>query len=174
MPSGIADDDAGGERHEYERQLFDGQAGEVRAEELVDEGTPLSFDRCSIDACGRTWRCGERSCAGALREKAGSDRRELLAIQFGGRVHAAHGGVVDGAFEPGEGGPGPWETLRQIRAIEQHGVIGREIVTIVGEHRQPVLVDLGVGRVDVDRIDLLLCHRVICETMIQAARRRER
>ena len=42
---------------------------------------------------------------------------------------------------------------------------------IVDEHRQTVLVDLGVGRIDVDRIDLALGDRLVGETVIEPARR---
>ena len=69
--------------------------------------------------------------------------------------------------------PGFGQSLREVRAEEQHGIVGREIMAIVVEHRQAVLVDLGVGRVDVDRIDLLLRDRLVGEAMIETARRGE-
>jgi HD superfamily phosphohydrolase len=46
-------------------------------------------------------------------------------------------------------------------------------VPIIRKHREAVLVDFRVGRIDVDRIDLLLRDRFIREAMIEPARRRE-
>ena len=42
---------------------------------------------------------------------------------------------------------------------------------VVLQHAQLVLVDLGVGRIDVDHVDLSAGHRFIGEPVVEAARR---
>src|SRR5439155_8529756 len=138
------------------------QAREVRSEKLAPE---IACRRC----------LGARRCGGCgrprtLGEKARGDRREVLAFQLGGSVHLAHARVVDPAFELLERGPDLRQSLRQIGAVEQHRVITREIAAIVVEYRQAILVDLGVGRIDIDLVDLVYGDRLLHEAVIKYGR----
>ena len=95
-------------------------------------------------------------------------------LELGVGVHAPHRGVIDGPFQTPQRFPCLRQTLRQIRTVEQHRVVARKIPAVVGEYRQAVFIDLGIGRVDVDRIHLALGDGFVGETMIEAARCRER
>ena len=164
IPSGMPIDDAGCERKEDESQLLERQATEVGTEELAPEIVePTRF--------GGRFRAGGRPRLPA--EKVRGDGGKVLVFEFGGRVHPAHRRIVDRAFELGERGPGLGQALREIRAIQQHRVVAREVLAVVLEHRQAILVELGVGRVDVDRVDLALGDGFVGEPMIEAARRVE-
>src|SRR4029078_12889344 len=67
-----------------------------------------------------------------------------------------------------------WKPLRDVGAVEQHRVVARKVRAVVREYWQAVLVELRVGRVNVDRVDLLAGDRFVGEAMIEAARRFER
>jgi hypothetical protein len=69
--------------------------------------------------------------------------------------------------------PRPGQALREIRAVQQHRVVAREVLAVVVEHGQAVLVELRISRVDVDRIDLALGDGFVRESVIEAARRLE-
>ena len=62
---------------------------------------------------------------------------------------------------------------RHVRAIQQHGVVSREEPEVVLEHGQLVLVEFGVGRVDIDHVDLAAGDCLIGEPVVEALRRRE-
>jgi hypothetical protein len=109
-----------------------------------------------------------------LRQEGRGHRREILVVELGGGVHAPHRGVIDGAFEALQRLPGLRQALRQIRAVEQHRVVAGKVLAVVGKHGQSVLVDLGVGRVNVDRVDLALGDSFVGEAVIEAAGRRIR
>src|SRR6185503_18609746 len=126
-----------------------------RSEKLL----PESAGRRRLRAAGRHRGSRKRSRrrragGGSLREELARYGDEAFALELGFGIHAPHRGVVDPAFETLECGPGPRQALRQVGAEEQHRVVAREIIAIVGEYGETVLVDLGVGRIDVDRIDL--------------------
>ena len=55
----------------------------------------------------------------------------------------------------------------------QHRVVAREVPEVVVEHGQRT-VDLGVGRVDVDHVDLAAGDRFVREPVVEAARRAKR
>ena len=104
------------------------------------------------------------------RQKVRGDGGEVLVFELGGSVHPAHRCIVDRAFEFGERGPRLRQALRKICSIQKHRIVAREILAVVLEHGQAVLVELGVGRVDVDRVDLVTRNGFISEPVIEAAR----
>jgi hypothetical protein len=57
--------------------------------------------------------------------------------------------------------------------MQQHGVVAREEPDVVGEHGQLVLVQFGVGRIDVDHVDLAAGDCFIGETVVEASGWRE-
>jgi len=138
------------------------EPSEIGAEKLLEEGL-----RSRARGCRR-----RRTLL--PREECRSDAREILALQLRRRVHAPHRRVVDPAFERLQRGPGFRKTLRQIGAIEKHRVVARKIIAIVGEHDEARFVDLGVSRIDVDRVDLLLLDGIVRKPVIEPARRGER
>ena len=134
---------------------------------------PSSLRQKSLNALavGRLARDdGRRRSPG---EKVRRDGGKVLAFEFGGRVHPAHRRFVDGAFELGERGPGLRQALREVGAVEQHRVVAGEVLAIVVEHRRSILVDLGIGRIDVDDVDLAAGDGLVREAVIEAARRVE-
>ncbi len=62
-------------------------------------------------------------------------------------IHCNHAGRRNFVGERGQCRPGLGQPLRQIRAVQQHGRIGREKISVVGEHAQAVAVDLGIRRI---------------------------
>ena len=54
--------------------------------------------------------------------------------------------------------------------MQQHRIVGRKIVAIIGQHRDAVALDLGVGRVKIHDVDLAGGERLVGEAVIQAAR----
>jgi hypothetical protein len=63
--------------------------------------------------------------------------------------------LVDLAFERLQRGPGLGQPRRQVELVEHHGVVARKVLPVVFQHAQAEVVDLGVGGVDVDHVDLL-------------------
>ena len=53
---------------------------------------------------------------------------EVFALELGFGIHPPHRGIVDPAFEAPERGEGARQALRQVGAVEQYGIVAREIV----------------------------------------------
>src|SRR5262249_5817305 len=149
--------DAHRERDEYEPQMLGRQAQEIRAEKLLPEILPrlTSVSRSARSLC----------------KKLRSNRCEILAVELGRGVHAPHRGLSDRARELLQRAEGARQARRQVGAIKQHRVVARKVAAIVGKHRESVLVDLGVGGIDVDEVDLMLADRFVRNSMVESARR---
>ena len=156
---------------EDQRQVLERQAAEIGAEELAPEvvraARALRARRCARAA---SWRPRPHVAPGSPPRRVAKSLLSSSAAAFMRRI-AASSMLPSRCLQRV---PGLRQALRQIRAVEQHRVVARKILPIVGEHGQAVLVDLGVGRVDVDRIDLALGDGFVGEAVIEAARRRER
>jgi len=100
----------------------------------------------------------------------GRSLREALALELGGGVHADHQLFVDAALERLERRPCTGRALGQVGSIEEHGVVAREVGTVVVQDAQAVARDLGVGRVHVHDVDAACRQRLVREAVVQAAR----
>ena len=111
-----------------------------------------------------------RSHGAALQPLRG-DCRKTAALQFYRSVHAAHGLNAQSALHFLQRRPCRRMTLRQILAINQQCLISRKHPTIVAQHTESMPVDLRVGGVDIDDVDLAPRQRLIRQSMLKAANR---
>ena len=99
------------------------------------------------------------------RDLALGHARHLRAL-----VEADHRRVVELSFETLERRDRRGRARREIRAIDQQRLVGREEAPVVLEHAELVGVDLGVGRVDVGDVGAAAGERAVGEVVVHAAR----
>ncbi len=89
------------------------------------------------------------------------DLGEAAAVEFDLRVERDHRRRIDAAFEAAQ--------RRRVErgAHQQHRFVAREERAVVLEHPQAKAPDLGVGRVDVDHVDLAGRDRVVGEAVVE-------
>ena len=63
---------------------------------------------------------------------------------------------------------------RRVGAIEQNGVIAREVSAVVFEYDQMILLDARVSGIGVGDIDLAGSERRVCDAVVETARLAER
>jgi hypothetical protein len=93
----------------------------------------------------------------------------LVGVDFG--VHVAHVGSGDFSGEVGEGCAKCGEFCERVAADDGDGVVGREIVAIVGEADEMERVDEAVGGIAGDDVDFLVDERAVNEAEVHHARR---
>jgi len=88
-------------------------------------------------------------------------------VQLGAGVHPPHRLGVDAALEAaereGEAGRAPGK----VGAVEEHRLVGREVAEVVGEHAQAVVRDLGIGLVEIGRVDGAALEGAGCEVVLE-------
>ncbi|KWT72685.1 hypothetical protein APY03_5998 [Variovorax sp. WDL1] len=150
------DEDRQPDRDRHQQKMLAREPAEVGAEELGDEAARIVA----------TGSAGLPAHA-TLRQKIARDHVEGDALQLGTRVHRDHGALVDAAFEFLQRGPGGRPARGDVEPVQHHCVVAREVAAVVGQHAQAEVVDLGVGGVDVDDVDLLRRDRVVSQAMVQ-------
>src|SRR3984957_5235213 len=93
----------------------------------------------------------------------------LVGVDFG--VHVAHVGGGDFSGEVGEGCAEGRKFGERVAADDWYGVVGREIVAIVGEADEVERVDEAVGGISGDDVDFFIDERAIDEAEVHHARR---
>jgi len=94
----------------------------------------------------------------------------LVGVNFG--VHVAHVGDGDFSGKVGEGCAKRRKFRERVFANDRYGVVGREIVTIVGEADEMERIDEAVGGIAGDDVDLFVDERAVDEAEIHDARGR--
>ena len=93
----------------------------------------------------------------------------MLGVDFG--VHVAHVGGGDFSGEIGEGCAEGRKFGERVAADDWYGVVGREIVAIVGEADEVQRVDEAVGGIAGDDVDFFIDECAIDEAEVHHARR---
>ena len=93
----------------------------------------------------------------------------MLGVDFG--VHVAHVGGGDFSGEVGEGCAEGRKFGERVAADDWYGVVGREIVAIVGEADEVQRVDEAVGGIAGDDVDFFIDECAIDEAEVHHARR---
>ena len=91
-------------------------------------------------------------------------------MQFGLGVHGDHARGVDAALQPGDALPRQRRALRQIGAVQQHGVVARKVVRVVLQRVQLQLGNARVGGVDVGDVDARGGQRGVRQAVVDGAR----
>jgi len=103
-------------------------------------------------------------------DEVGGDGGLGHAIELGARVQGHHRARVDPALEAPEsvdgGGAGP---PGDVQTVQEDGVVTAEETRVVVQRDEAVLPDLGVGRIQVGRVDRAAGQRAVGEVMVEAA-----
>ena len=140
--------------------MVDGRANEHRA---------TGFDECF---CLEVELAFEK----LLRDERRGDTRAVLAVcvcrsDLGEAVHRGHGALVDRAFEQTDGAASARQAVFEVGSPEDHGVVAREVTEVVFEYDEVVVLDLGVGGVEVHRADVTGLQASVGEVVVHAAGR---
>ena len=136
-------------RHEHEHQMLQGQASEVGSEQLADEAALRLARLAPLQEIARNHVEGD-------------------TLQLGARVHRDHRALVDAIGELLQRAPRLRKARRHVEPVQHHRVVARKVAQVVGEHAQAEVLDLRVGRVDVDHVDLPIGQRVVGEAVVDA------
>ena len=102
-----------------------------------------------------------------LREELRRHARFRNLVQLDPRVHRDHGGLGDESLQFQHGRDNVGGLLRQIRAIQQHGVVVGKMVQVVVQHEQAKVTDLCICRVQVGGVDRASLQSSIGEIVVQ-------
>jgi len=101
------------------------------------------------------------------REEVRRDLAFAEAVELDPRVHVRHRRLVDSRFQRAEFGDERRRPLLQLGAVDEDGVVLREVGEVVFEPTQLKLANLRVGRVKVGDLDHALVKRFVGQGVLQ-------